>query len=295
MTTLDKTIQPQASGRAKVWHRVPVLLRALILGFLSTIIGVFGVPIIASFFPGNWQLVAMGVLLWVYWKFFSGSWGLKSSKLTRRKYSRVGTMAPAVKKWSAAAVVLIVVVFQSSLVVTFRLIEFPAAAFTAEYAFDTMPVLVAWIAIVLAALMAGICEEVGFRGYSQVPLEVRYGPAIAIFITSVVFVAAHLHQAWSPSILLHLFGGGILFAVLAYTCGSLIPGIIAHTILDIFNFSYWWSDVAGKFEYPIIANSGIDLHFIFWLLLLLASTGLSLWAMFKANAARKQTILAQGA
>ncbi|MBW8012889.1 MAG: hypothetical protein FVQ83_16855 [Chloroflexi bacterium] len=61
------------TGFGGLWGRVPVLIRALIMGFFSTTIGVFGVQIIASFFPGVWQLVAYGVLLWLYWKFFSGS------------------------------------------------------------------------------------------------------------------------------------------------------------------------------------------------------------------------------
>ena len=46
-------------------------------------------------------------------------------------------------------------------------------------------------------LVAGITEEVGFRGYMQVPLEQKYGPGIAVLLVSLVFVVAHLNQAWA--------------------------------------------------------------------------------------------------
>ena len=77
---------------------------------------------------------------------------------------------------------------------------------------------------VLAALVAGITEEVGFRGYMQVPLGKRYGPAIAITIVSIVFVLAHLNQAWAGGILIILFIISVLWGVLARVSGSLIPG-----------------------------------------------------------------------
>lgn len=293
MAILDGSAQHSGSGFARFWHRMPALFRAIVLGFFVTISGTFTLPLIASLVPGLGALVVMGVLLFLYWKFFSGSWGPKATAEARRNYFRAAKMSPVVRKWALVAVILFVVVFQSSLMLTFRFIEFPAESFTAEYAFDTLPLWVAWVAIILSALVAGICEETGFRGYGQVPLEERYGPVIAIVIVSLLFVAVHLHQAWSPPILLHIFAGGMLFGILAYTSSSLIPGIIAHTITDIFNFSYWWSDVAGKFEYETIAETGIDAHLIAWLLIFAASTILFFWTIRKIRAARLQSLNGQ--
>ena len=143
---------------------------------------------------------------------------------------------------------LFVVVGQSSFMMTFRIIQFPAEAFTSGYNLDALPLWVAWLFIVMSSLVAGICEEVGFRGYMQVPLEKRYGPRVGIAIVSIMFVVIHLHQAWAPPVLFHIFAISVLLGVLAYTSGSLIPSMIGHTVLDIFNFSYWWSDVAGRLE-----------------------------------------------
>ena len=80
--------------------------------------------------------------------------------------------------------------------------------------------------------------------------------------TSLVFVVAHLHQAWASGIFLDIFIISFVIGYLAYSTNSLLPGIIAHVTFDIINFSYWWSDVIGTFERKPIGMTGIDNHFI---------------------------------
>jgi membrane protease YdiL (CAAX protease family) len=139
------------------------------------------------------------------------------------------------------------------------------------------------------SLVAGICEEIGFRGHMQVPLEKRYGPLPGIGIVSVAFVVLHLNQAWAPPSLLHIFAMSVMLGVLAYASGSLIPGIIGHTVMDIPNFAYWWTDVAGTFDRRPIAETGIDVHFVVWTLIFLASVALFSWAARGTLTARWQT------
>ena len=184
---------------------------------------------------------------------------------------------------------LFVLVIQSALVVTFRLTQFPADLFDQGFGFESLPLWMAWAFILIAALSAGLTEEVGFRGYGMVPLEKRYGPVLANIIISVLFVVFHLNQAWALPLLLHLFAVGFLAGVFAQVSGSLLPGIIAHTVLDIINFSYWWSDIAGKFEYQPIAITGIDLHFLVWSVLFTLSSVLLVWGLGKVKAVRLQS------
>jgi membrane protease YdiL (CAAX protease family) len=146
-----------------------------------------------------------------------------------------------------------------------------------------------WVFILIAAFSAGLTEEVGFRGYGLVPLQKRYGPVLANILISVMFVVFHLNQAWALPVLLHIFVASILFGAIAYATGSLLPGIIAHTVLDIVNFSYWWSDIAGKFEYQPIAITGIDLHFLVWSVLFTISGVLFVWGLGKVKAVRLQS------
>jgi membrane protease YdiL (CAAX protease family) len=52
-----------------------------------------------------------------------------------------------------------------------------------------------WIAVVMSATSAGICEETGFRGYMQQPIEQRHGAVIAILVSSFFFMLLHLTKA----------------------------------------------------------------------------------------------------
>ncbi len=263
----------QADGNSKnFWNKIPIVIRAILIGLSISTIGVLSWSVIAMVVPMPWSFIVMIGLLWIYWKYFSGKWWPKSTKEFRKVNFRRTKLSA--KTWSLAllAAILIVVIEQSGLVVTFRIIEFPAAQFIAEYSFlENIPLWAAWLVVIMISVVAGICEEVGFRGYMQKPLEKRYGPLAAISIVSVVFVIVHLHQAWSGPVLLQIFFISALFGSIAYYSGSLIPGIVAHIIMDIFNFSFWWSNLGWQFNKMTIAETGIDLHFIFWSLIFILS------------------------
>ncbi len=53
-----------------------------------------------------------------------------------------------------------------------------------------------------------------------------------------------------------------MLGVLAWASRTLIPGIVGHVVMDVCNFSYWWSDLAGKFERQPISETGVDTHFL---------------------------------
>ena len=80
-----------------------------------------------------------------------------------------------------------------------------------------------------------------------------------------------------------------MWGVIALFSGSLIPAMISHTVLDIINFSYWWTDVAGAFDKRPIGETGVDTHFIVWLVVLVASVVLFALAARKTLAARQET------
>lgn len=288
MTTIDKTTQPQMSGLAKAWQRMPALLKAILMIALVGVVGANGVSILAML-PAPLALIASLSYLFLYWKFFSGGWGPKGTAEARKKYFRAGSLSPRLWIWSLLLAALFVLVFQSGMVVTFRLIQFPAERFLQGLGLESQPLWIAWSIILIASLSAGLTEETGFRGYGMVPLQERYGPILANIIISVLFVLFHLNQAWAPPMLLHLFVASFMWGLIAYATGSLLPGIIAHTVLDIFNFSYWWSNVAGRFEYQPIAITGMDLHFLVWSLLFTVSGLLFIWALSKVKAVRLQS------
>lgn len=289
MTELNNQSPPLDSPTVRFWERIPVVVRAIVLGFLVfAIVGSVAWTAILILIPAPWSIVVMAIVLWIYLRYFRGSWWPKATAEARRVRFRATRLSIGAWRWSLIAALLAVVVFQSTLVVAFRIIEFPAEAWALGYDFTDAPIWQVWLFILMAALVAGITEEVGFRGYMQVPLEKRYSPAVGITIVSIVFVVAHLNQAWAGGILIILFAISALWGVLAYVSGSLVPSIISHTVTDIFNFSYWWTDVAGTFDKRPIAETGIDMHFIVWVLIFLASIALFSLAARKTLTARQE-------
>ncbi len=281
------------SAITRSWGRIPLVVRAILLGFAVSTLGVGTWVACLMVIPPPWWFLVMSALLWTYWKYFSGSWWPTSTVEYRRASFRKTRLSVEVWRLGLGAAASFVVAFQSSLVVNFRIVELPAEALTSGYNLDAMPVWSAWLGIVMASLVAGICEEVGFRGYMQVPLERRYGPATAIAVVLVVFLAAHLHQAWLPPFLIAGIIGSVMLGTLAWASRSLIPGMIGHTVMDIFNFSYWWSDVAGRFERRPIGETGLDAHFVAWTLLLAASLALFFWTVGRLSALRRESSSAE--
>ena len=171
---------------------------------------------------------------------------------------------------------------------TFLFVEFQPEIFKNLSALNDLPALQAWSIIIGIAITAGVCEETGYRGYLQKPLEQKYGPIVAISISSIIFIVIHLNQAWLGSIMVPIIPISFMIGYLAYASNSLIPGIIAHVCFDIILSSYWWSDVIGTFERKPISMTGVDNHFIITLMVVLLSTVIFIVAISKLLKLKKQ-------
>jgi hypothetical protein len=138
------------------------------------------------------------------------------------------------------------------------------AAFRQGYDFSFIPSLpLRWIAVVVSATSAGICEETGFRGYMQRPIEQRHGAPVAILISSLFFTAVHLTKDWAMVGMVPIvFGAGVLLGLLAWSSGTLIFGMIGHVVMDIGLFAYWWTGIAGTFTARPITETGVDQSFL---------------------------------
>lgn len=253
-----------------IWNGLPLIVRAVLSGFFVSSVGVSIWNGLVTGFKSATVVLPMIVILWAFWKYYSGSWSPKRSATSRRFSFRSTSLQPSTWKWGIAAAIFFVLVVQSSFVVTFRLIDFPTAKFTADYKLlDSFPLWAAWAILVMSSTVAAICEEAGFRGYMQAPLEKRYGVVKAIVITSILFTVIHLSHTWALPIVPHIFFASVLLGIIAWKSGSLIPGIIGHAILDIFDYSVWWTDITGGFTHQTIFKTGADVHFIVWVLLFL--------------------------
>ena len=268
------------SSLSRLIERIPVPIKAIAVGIVVYAIGSFPSLAAISFIPFPFSVILLFSFLFVYVKYFSGRWGDASSSSARFRTAnfRSTRITRKVWVWGVTAALLFVVVLQSLFVVTFRVFEYDPDVMR-TFQLGDLPLWMLWFAAIASALIAGITEEIGFRGYMQVPMEAAYKPWVANVIVSAAFLLFHLNQAWAqPSMFVLLFGGSYLLGLLAIASGSLIPGIIAHFVVDIFNFSFWWSDIAGKFEHRPISETGIDIHFLVWVAVLVSSSLLFLLA-----------------
>ena len=85
---------------------------------------------------------------------------------------------------------------------------------------------------VLLAPSAGICEEILFRGFAITRLQSLTRSAwVAVLITSAAFALAHLYQGWIGPVRTGL--GGLAFGTGFVATGSLLPAMVAHTLLNM--------------------------------------------------------------
>ena len=269
----ERTSMQKNALITKVWLNLPVWVQAIIVGSLVYGVGTGIWLIIISLIPMPFSFVGMMGVFWVYLKYFSGSWGPKSTIEVRRDNFRPALLSRDAMAWSVLAAITIVIAIQAVMVLTFRLVDFPAETFDLGYDFHLYPNWAVIGFIGCAALAAGIFEEVGFRGYMQVPLEKCYGSTIAIGSVTVLFTVFHFNQVWAPPAIAVLIIAGVLFGVLAKASNSLIPGMVAHVITDIIAYSYWWSGLAGANKVETIFITGMDWHFLLWLLIVVGSLG----------------------
>jgi membrane protease YdiL (CAAX protease family) len=93
----------------------------------------------------------------------------------------------------------------------------------------TLPESSVWITVSAAA---GICEELVFRGYLQRQLWSLTGslPA-ALVLQALIFGLGHSYQGWKPALITAIYG--LLFGLVAAWRRSIIPGAIAHALVDM--------------------------------------------------------------
>lgn len=244
-----------------VGARALLIVRALIVGLLVGMIAAniwpllllkLGMPI-----AGVAELAFLGAYVW----WVSGGGPPRSLKAFRADNFRVRSLSAAQWSWGLIAALSFAATVHAALVLLFRIVPFPAAAFHRGYDFSFIPShQIQWLACIVSALSAGICEETGFRGYMQRPIEKSSGPVVAIAVSSVTFMLIHLTKDWAllgmvPIVL----GAGVLLGVLARTSGTLLFGILGHWFMDIGLFAYWWTQIAGTFSQRPIAETGMDL------------------------------------
>jgi membrane protease YdiL (CAAX protease family) len=254
-----------------LWWRFPVIVRSVVVGFIVSLPAANVIPTIAlgigpASTPTTQTVAGLAGIVFLtafLWWTRGGGWP-RSTSAARARATRVGPFSG--RQWilSFGAALAFAILVHAALVVLFRIVPFPTDAFHRGYDLSNVPSLpLKWLVIVFAAASAAITEETGFRGYMQQPIEVRHGAFVAIVVSSVFFLVAHFNQSWAiPAMFLIIILAGVLLGLLAWSSGSLIPGILGHTMMDIGLFAYWWTGLVGTFSAKTISETGIDAPFV---------------------------------
>jgi len=94
-------------------------------------------------------------------------------------------------------------------------------------------------AIFSSCLVAGITEEIVFRGFVMRILEKRWNKYVAIFVPSVLFALLHVFSMDMPSfldlIMLTIAGSavGVMFSLITYQSESIWPAAIVHGLWNL--------------------------------------------------------------
>lgn len=191
-------------------------------------------------------MAAITIMLWI----LIGSGG-------RARYRRANAVSPRAFVLALAAGGACIAALAGLWIVLIEIIHVPGN--TSD--FSSLPKATLIASLVMAAVVGGVFEEAGFRGYFQGTLERHMPWALAVLIAALVM--APLHAAtqgfvW-PVLLFYLLVDIALGASAALT-NSVLPGIIVHSAGLFAFFAIIWP--ADKTR-PMIATTGPDLWF--WL------------------------------
>ncbi len=244
--------------------RLPALLKAVVFGLLIALVASNVWPILLVHLGAPLGSITEAAFLALYVWWCGGDGPPSSSGASRAFWFRRGALTRRQWMWGLIAAVFFAATVHAAIVLLFRFVPFPTAEFRRGYDFSFIPTVhLRWLAVVVSALSAAICEETGFRGYMQRPFEQRYGATIAILISSLMFTAVHLSKGWALAGMVPIvFGAGVLLGLMAWASGSLFPGMVGHFLMDVGLFAFWWTGIAGDFKALPISQTGPDESFV---------------------------------
>ena len=248
----------------QVWNKVPIILRAVLLGLLILIVGqlptgliFFNLQITPSV---PWFLPITLLWLWLLWRYLDG-WGWPASTSQIRIQNLRAHKIPAkVWLWSIlGGGVGLMSVLGLTFVISHH-IELPAKAYEAPFDVASFPVWTIFSFFVAIATTAGVVEEAAFRGYMLSQLQKRYGWQWGILITAIVFYVAHLSHAYATIAFLPFFlVYSILHGYLVYFTRSILPSVFLHALGDITILPIQYGVLRNSGELPFIHNGWMSL------------------------------------
>ena len=275
--------------------RIPIWIKAIFFGF---IILEFGTRLWSLLALANlkltpdipWSYPLMLFVLFLGWKYLDGKGPPKSTQKNRNLWMRANALAPGKRKWGWISAILLGMIILILILLGARLMDVPSGQIDQIERISIYPFWTIVSLIIMTSLVAGIIEEISFRGYMQKPMETKYGPTKAILIVATFFTLLHLPNATiTPHLIPIFFVGSIGWGVLAYLTNSIIPGVVIHCTVDIISYMWIWKnlELAKTMYSESIIKNGIDLDFVILILVLLTLLILLIYSFRKLHELNK--------
>ena len=211
----------------------------------------------------------MAAYLWLFWQYLKGRGWPQSTSQARRESLRAAPLSP--KTWRRALLAggAATVSLRALHDMCRRLSTRPEADLISPDKLNVYPPWTVLCLLLVMAAVAGIIEEAAFRGYMQAPLEQKYGWRPAIATVAAVFALAHFPFGAPDTIPWLVFlpaylGAAVAFGALASFTGSIVPGIVLHTVLDTLGLLQYWLLGIPRSVWEVGADKGL------WIRLLVA-------------------------
>jgi membrane protease YdiL (CAAX protease family) len=223
------------SSGPKGWHRVPVAIRALIVGAIVAAAATYPWAWLAAanlrHLPDvPWAALVMAAYLCAYFWYVTGRGRPASTAMFRRSNARVRAVSGSAFGMAFIAGVFGLWSSVALLGLIRQLAHQPPPPPSDVVQLSPITVL---SFVLMGSIVAGVVEEIAFRGYMQRPLERRYGPAAAIVVTGIVFGLAHSsHTYWSLLAMPYYLAVGAVYGTMAYLTDSVIPSLTLHAVGD---------------------------------------------------------------
>jgi membrane protease YdiL (CAAX protease family) len=214
-----------------------------------------------------WAIPPMALYLWAYWRFISGRWSAPVDAARCRANLRANRLPRGVWGASLAAGALGFSALLALLAVAARLVRLPSSAPIATP--PDMPLVTAFLLLVMQSIVAGVTEEAAFRGYMQSPIERLYGVTVAILVNGTLFGLLHFSSHPHDVLLMlpYYIAVAAVYGGLTWAADSILPALVLHSAGDIVVLTRWWA--TGKPEWqlaatppPLVWEHGIDASFV---------------------------------
>lgn len=237
------------------------LLWSALVAFLILLIGqtTWGVLLAANFrntpraMP--WSVVAMAVVLWLLWQYLGGRWWPHSTSQARKQDLRANPVSKTVFATAVLAGVLSMIALAGLWIVFFQLTLTPANVLDdpSKYPWLTIALIVA-----MSSLVSPIVEEIAFRGYCQQILERHFSGMMAVLLSSLLFMSAHVNYGWYWPKLSVYFLAGVVFGAIARLTNSILTSLPVHIFGDLTFFTLIWPHDSARI---LVTAGGADKWF----------------------------------